>query len=187
MYEKKKVAFTNKKVFGNRFKNNISLCFCKVTKMMFQEKINVNGTINIEMTNDLLLEELWSYIYYLYFYNKGSIDLFKSMMDKKTRKATAIKFYETVIAYTDIRNSETSTKPAKPFDNTILIEFINKVLAEYKDDLINPVFDYLFKIMQREVNLTGITVRTGDKGNVSVMTKPDNVKNSNIKITLKPV
>jgi len=184
MFEKKKVAFKNKQIFGN-FKNNINACFCKVTKMMLSEKINVDGTINITKAADMALEELWSYVYYLYFYNKDHLSVFKSMIDPDTGKATAIRFYESVIAFTNIRNSQTSATPAKPFNSVLLSEFINKVLAEYNIKVINPVFDYLHRIMERKITFSGLTLRTGDnKGNVSLLTKADNVKNADIKITL---
>jgi len=188
MYEKSRVAFTRKEIFGNKFKPTITTCFCTVSKMLFADMINTDGTIDIDKAVSLKKEELWAYIYYLYYYNNTNVSVFKSMKNEDNGKASAAHFYDTVISITDEEDDE--TKPAKPFDTTTLIIFINNVLEEFGHELINPIFDYLEVILKKNIisRISGITIKTGNvstnSGKIKIVTDEKDIANANVKVTL---
>lgn len=189
MYEKSRVAFSRKEIFGNKFKPNINACFCTVSKMLFGDMINTDGTIDIDKSVNLSKEELWSYIYYLYFYNNTNVKVFKSMKNEDNGKASAAHFYDTVISMVaDAEDDE--TKPAKPFDTTTLIIFINNVLEEFGKELINPIFDYLGIILKKNIisRISGISIKTGNEssnsGKIKIVTDEKDVANANVKFSL---
>jgi hypothetical protein len=195
MFEKKRVAFSRKEIFGLKFKPTIDICFLAVAKMLFSERINIDGTIDINQSINLKKEELWSYVYYLYFYNHSNVEIFQSMKNKKDGKASAELFYSTVVSFTGSEAENTYTNvnvnshPAKSFDNVTLIIFINNVIEDYGKVMVNPIFDYLSILMKKNVltRLSGITIKTGDdNGNnsnkIKIVTNNANVANANVKI-----
>ncbi len=189
MYEKSRVAFTRKEIFGNKFKPNINACFCTVSKMLFADMINTDGTIDINKSVNFKKEELWSYIYYLYFYNNTNVNVFKSMKNKDNGKASAVHFYDTVISMV-AEAEDDETKPPKPFDTTTLIIFINNVIEEFGRELVNPIFDYLGIILKKNVlsRISAITLKTvnvgTNSGKIKIVTDEKNVANANVKVTL---
>lgn len=195
MFEKQRIAFTRKEIFGNKFKPTINACFCTVSRMLFGDNINTDGTIDIDKAVNLTKEELWSYIYYLYFYNNTNVSIFKAMKNEENGKASAPNFYSTVISMVDDEDAEggnNAKKPAKPFDTTTLIIFINNVIEEFGRELVNPIFDYLNVIIKKNIitKLSGITIVTGNNattGNankIKIVTDEKNVANANVKIRL---
>lgn len=196
MFEKARVAFTKKEVFGTKFTPAIDTCFCTVSKMVYNDKINPDGTIDINKNGSLSLKELWSYVYYLHFYNHTNVPVFKSMTNQKNGKANAVLFYTAVTAFVENVDEDTEEKPAKPFDNTTLIIFINNVIEEFGKQLVNPIFDYLQVLLKKNVltRISGITLVTGkdDVGNnatssankIRIVTDPNSVANANVKVKL---
>lgn len=184
MFDKKKISFKTKTVFGYNFKNSIDQCFCVTSKMLFSGKINYDGTIDPSQADAFKKSELWSYIYYMYYYNNVDIEEFIAM--KREDKADAVSFYNvvTAVAKTYTANISESALPAPPIDALSLINFINKIIVVNGDDLVNPIFDYLKVITERKVmdNFKGIKLITGDKvQDIQVMRGPQ-AKNANIKI-----
>jgi len=204
MFTKQRIAFSRKEIFGSKFKATIDACFCVVSKMLFNDKINIDGTIDITEASNLKKEELWSYIYYLYFYNHSNVTIFQSMTNKDNGKASAEQFYAAVVsltenenenAYTDV-NVNVNSHPAKPFDISTLIIFINEVIEEFGKELVNPIFDYLSVLMKKNVmtRLSGITIKTHENasGNSSqnankirIVTDNAGVANANVKFKLE--
>lgn len=193
MFKKKKIAFSRRELFGTKFKSSIDNCFCVVSKMLFNDKINLDGTIDITQAVNLKIEELWSYIYYLHFYNHKNVTIFASMTDEN--KASAEKFYSAVISLTAdenesiYTNSNTNSEPAKSFDVTTLIIFINNVFEEFGQGLVNPIFDYLSILMKKNVltRLSGITIKTGDNASnkIKIVTDNADIANANVKFRLE--
>lgn len=199
MFEKQRIAFSKKEIFGNKFKPTIDSCFCTVSKLLFAGKIENDGTINIYQSINFKKEELWAYIYYLYIHNT-SVSVFKSMTNKQNGKASAAQFYSTVITITgididedgdDILDESNKNQKVTPFDATTLIIFINNIIEEFGKELINPIFDYLSILLKKNVltRLSGFTLKTNNNvnrtnNNIKIVTSNANVVNANVKFTL---
>lgn len=186
MFIKSKLSFKNAMVFDKRFKPRLDHCFCVVSRMLFNNRINVDGSIDMENAGFLTKYELWSYIYYLYYYNNSSIDEFVAMKNKDNSKASAMLFYQSVKKV--IQNQYVADDEVVAFDVNSLVYFINMTVHKYGTDLRNPVIDYLRRILGSKdavAKLSNFTLVTGrPETNVQVVTKPENVKNANIKVRL---
>jgi hypothetical protein len=185
MFIKKKLAFSDKKVFGYNFRTSIEYCFTKTAKMLFAGKVNYDGTIDETKSDTFTLTELWAYIYYLYYYNNSDLDEFKAMKSKDTGKADAINFYNVVASVSTGQPVDIRLGSHLTLNSKLLISFINKIILTYNDDLVNPMFDYLKVLSQKHIitKLSGIKLVTGQtNGEFEVV---QNTKNANIKIELR--
>lgn len=192
MFEKARVAFTRKEIFGTKFRPAIDPCFCTVSKMLYAGLINSDGTIDIDKSGVISKQQLWSYVYYLWFYNHTNVLVFKSMKSPENGKANAALFYSAVTMFVEGQDDNArEEKPVKPFDTTTLILFISEVLEEFGKQLVNPIFDYLRVLLERDVitRLSGVGIITGKKDNpnskadITIVTDPKEVENANVKIT----
>lgn len=144
MFKKEKLSFANKEVFGD-FKITVNGCFCMIAKMTVDNKIYKDGTINPSIANKLKLEELWSYIYHLYYHNYGTNEVFSQMRRKNITlrvKGSAHLFYLTVKEFLGMKEDPSAVIKDK-ISKIDLILFINNVVEKYKGNLVNPVFDYI--------------------------------------------
>jgi hypothetical protein len=108
------------------------------------------------------------------------------MKTPKNNKASAVLFYDSVMKTVDEKNKE-GEKSVTPFDINTLIYFINIIVHRYEGHLVNPVIDYLKKILEKEIipSLGSIAIKTGtNSGNVKIVTNPQNVANANVKVRL---
>lgn len=191
MFKKQRVSFKKKEVFGHKFSPNIDTCFCSVSKMLFADNINVDGSIEIEKSTVLKKEHLWSYIYYLYHFNheNDKTPEFAMMTNTTNGKANATKFYDTVLLVVNNDEKYKSMKPVPPFDENTLIYFINIIIHKYASVLINPVIDYLNKILSKEIipTLGSLSIKTGETNgkNVTIVTQPDQIANANVKVNFR--
>lgn len=187
MFEKQKLQFSNKSVFGYAFKNNIDDCFCKTSKMLFAGKINPDGTIDESRADTFKKSELWSYIYYMYYYNSDDVDEFKAMRKKRTGQANAVLFYDVVKTVVDRQTVDINSAAGdlvKPLNTMYLIKFINNVIADNDDKMLNPVIDYLKMLLSKKalLNLKGIKLVTGNQsGKFQIVDE----KNANIKVGIQ--
>jgi len=189
MFEKQRIAFSNKDIFGLRFKADVRACFCTVSQMLFDDKINLDGTIDISKVVSLTKYELWCYVYYLFFHNQTNVPIFRSMVNPETGKASAPLFYEAVLSMVqDEKYTAREDLPARALDPTTLVLFINEVLEEFGKQLVNPIFDYLHVIMQKNImsRIANVTIKTGDKNTdrIKIVTDQRNVDDANVKVDL---
>jgi hypothetical protein len=164
-----KISFKRFDIFGKTFAPSLNSCFARVSNMLLTGTINSNsrpgmksGTIDLQIGLATNRTSLWSYIYYLYFYNNKTNPVFYSM---KNTKANAELFCKTIMSYLG----------TDKLDNMALTIFINKVINEYS--LINPVIDYLDNIVKNKQvipKLSEILIKDG------VLT--NNVKTADIKL-----
>jgi hypothetical protein len=164
-----KISFKRSDIFGKAFTPSLNSCFARVSNMLLSGTINSNmrpgmkaGTIDLQIGLTTNRTSLWSYIYYLYFYNNKLNPIFYSM---KNKKANAMLFCQTIMSYLG----------TDKIDNMALTIFINKIINEY--NLINPVIDYLGNIIKnKEVipKLSEILIKDG--------TLTNNVKTADIKL-----
>lgn len=160
MFEKSKLSFRSKQIFESNFRASINTCFNVVAKMLFDGIINVDGTIDMKHTGRLRKYQLWSYIYYLYYYNHSTLDIFANMLEKD--KANAYLFYEQVRLFVDSPYVTAGT--IKPLDVNSLIYFINKLIHTKGDSLTNPVIHFLQTLLSDKETISklkGLTVITG--------------------------
>lgn len=157
MFTKSKLSFTSTVVFENEFKPSIDHAFCVVSRMMFLNMINIDGSINEEQLGLLKIYELWSYIYYLYYYNHSSVETFAAMKNTTDGKASALLFYETVRR--EVENPFIGSDEVLPLDVNTLAYFINKMVHTYGKNMRNPVVDYLSEIVRRIMDNKSIVAK----------------------------
>jgi len=178
MFEKLRIAYSREEIFGKHFKPSINDSYCMTAKMFFNNKINIDGSIELTKENNFKKEELWSYLYYLYYYNHSTIPTFIEVIDKSKYKSSALKFYNIISKIFNINDNV--SKSAKPLENIILIKFINYIIKEYSKDLINPIFDYInILIKTNNMKLKNLNIK-GDK----IITDEEKLKNANIIVKL---
>ena len=194
-FKKRKLAFNNVEVFGSAFKNDEEKCFCRVSKMIIYGKIERDGTIkdqlNLPKQYRLSKSDLWTYIYYLYSFNKGpnGIDVFEKMQDTDNKKASAVLFYNVVKSF-ELQRSyslQSVASNAEEIPTRILASFINNVIETYDDSLLNPIIDFVTTQKEEVIksDMKGIKFITGKKtGELSFVTGA-NVQNANIKVSLQ--
>ena len=119
--------------------------FYYVATLFYNEKININGTIKLNLANFIEKYELVAYIHYL-FYNNNEHPIFNG---KKTKDITYDKLMN-IIQY----NIQKET-----FNNSDLIMFIDTIIMDL--DLFNPITFYLNKILKdnRVTKLNNIKIR----------------------------
>jgi len=134
-------------VFDKRFKNDIEVCFAVVAKMFFSGRIGQDGSIDVNNMVNTRKYELWSYIYYLYYYNNTSIEEFAAMKSKQGT-ASADKFYSTVRTVVDNKFVNTSEDVKYPsFDVQTLAYFINLIVHKYEGEIKNPITDFIRELL----------------------------------------
>jgi hypothetical protein len=176
MYTKQRIAFSKKELFGNHFKPGMDACFCRVSRLVFEGKIMPDGMIDAANIRGLGKDDLWSYIYYLFFYNNTNIPVFTSMVNQDNGKASAPLFYQAVF--------QTENTPLNA-DVPTLIIFINSTIEKYGAELVNPIFDYLKVILNTKniaSKISGISVIARNSG-FEIVTDPQKIQNANVKIT----
>ncbi len=154
---------------------------------MIKDVLNIDGSIDITKTGELKKYELWSYIYYLYYFNNTTLEEFALMKDNDNKgKASAIKFYEVV--RNTVNNQFVPQDKIIPLDVNTLSYFINILVHKYEENLTNPIVHYLQKLLNRKsdmIKLGKLSISTGNTGkNVEIVTNSNNVKNSNVRIRM---
>lgn len=190
MFVKARLSFANDAVFEKDFKPTIDNAFCVVSRLMWLQRINVDGTIDMDQATLLKKYEIWSYIYYLYYHNHSTLDIFAKMKSEDNGKASALLFYKAVAEKVNNQFIEESLAKNKlvPFDVNTLIYFVNLIVQEYGEDLTNPVIQYLQRIVKDPDTIEKIrkfSLVTGrPPGNVEVVTG-DGVNTADIKVVIK--
>lgn len=188
-HKTKTVPFSNKNVYGKQFKPGLKLVFPVVAKMLFDNKINITGGINSDNADGISRDELFSYIYYLWVYNKSNISPFTKLHDSRGL-ASGDLFYNTIKqVITD--NPEYNVRKSHDItaiDISGLIYFINKTVNDNYGKIIIPVVDHLNNLLKEESkkSFDGVTIKTGKFSNnmryqAEVLTDI-NSNNSDIKI-----
>lgn len=162
------ITFKKKEIFGNKFIPSIKSSLQYTILLLTREIIIVGssiakaGTLDFNKGVNLSKTELWSYIYYLYYYNKNTNRVFNSM---KKGKANAFLFLESILNYVK----------ASKIDKITLVTFINKIINDYK--LLNPLIDNLVNIMNNKEVIPRLSEILIKNGNVT-----NNVNSADIKI-----
>lgn len=94
------------------------------------------------------------------------------MRSKENNNADAEGFYNVVMTVehkTPVNVA--SSKEIEKVDKIALINFVNTMLSEYSEELLNPMFDYLKEMKMEKINLDGIRVVTGLTDDIKVSLK----------------
>lgn len=184
--------FNNVSVFDKKFKGDIDTCSCVVHKMIFSGKINIDGSIDISNMVNVHKFELWSYIYYLYYFNNTSVEEFAAMRNPKNGTASAEMFYKTVKAVVDNQFVYNLTNTGKKeivvsMDPRTLAYFINSMVHKYNKDLANPSVNYLETLINESkvARFNSLIVKTQSNGANNVKIVPST--NANVKIDVRNV
>lgn len=183
--EKKEIAFSShdgKRVFGQHFKSGYNEAVKVTAQLLLEDKLNTDGTINYNSITGLELSHIWSYIYYLYYLNRGSIIEFKQMTGDDGL-ASAERFYDvvmSVIKETGFKYFANKTSPIPLMD---LIKFVSNIVQKYGSQLINPVIQHYNNMVDTYLKELDVVVRTGREDMVLVK-NPSNVQNSDIIIKI---
>lgn len=162
------LTFKKKDIFGSKFIPSIKNALQYTILLLTREIIKIDshiakpGTLDFTKGINLSKTELWSYIYYLYYYNKNTNRIFISM---KNKKANASLFVKNVLEYVN----------ASKLDKITLVTFINKIINNYK--LINPLIDNLVGIMNNKEIIPRLSEIIVKSGNIT-----NNVNSADIKI-----
>jgi hypothetical protein len=109
-----RIVFKNARVFGEGFDTTFRTVVDVVGGLFTSGKLEVaTGAVNRGT-----LTELWTYIYYLYNYNNGTVAVFKAM--KKGEFASASKFYKVVQVATGTEGRPVTEKTLKAFINDVI-------------------------------------------------------------------
>lgn len=180
MFIKEDISFQTKEIFYG-FKPLINECFCIVSSMLFNEIINPDGTI--DFNRKVSVKELWSYIYYIYFYNNRHIPEFISMTNKKTNKASAKRFFEVVKLSVDLPD-------AKTLSSESLVLFIDRMIHTKKKEIMIPIVIYLQKILDRSIipaqTISFKKVKNSNT-NVEIITEKSEIENSDIVLRVNKI
>jgi len=195
------VNFSHAALFDKKFKPDIETCSCIVGKMVFAKKINIDGSVDVDNMINIRKYELWSYIYYLYYFNNTSIDEFVAMKNTKTGTASAENFYRTVRDVVDnqfvsrINIASDKDEVVVPLDPRTLAYFINMIIHKYEEDLANPIMSYLRELVRQKPKATfdSLIIKTGDNENVKIVpgigknANPNAVRDANVKIDITSI
>ena len=205
MTKKATLSFKSATVFDKKFKPDIETCSCVVSKMFFAGKLNMDGTVNKDNVSSLRKYELWSYIYYLFYYNNSSIPEFAEMKAKSIGgdlKASAMAFYIVVHNAVERKNSAVITVDSKvpliiPFDIQTLAYFVELMIAKYAVEgdhpkLMNPIIDFVRALVHKsqmvvEDRMSQIVVKTGNNNVKIVQGSDPSVTDADIKVNIRPV
>lgn len=185
-FKKKTISFSNTNIFGAQFRSGIKLCFSVVAKMLFDDKITISGGIESDKADNITLTELWSYIYYLYYYNSNDIPEFNNMKDDDGNASGELMYNQVrIIVDEEEFFNVRINKDVEIMHTTSLIYFINKMIIDYHDKIIIPVVEHLQNLLKKKNMNNNLSLKINNDSNMYYSAKllnDKNINNANIKI-----
>lgn len=179
-----------KSIFGKNFKSGKVFAMQNTAKLLMSNILEKNGAIKKNKISYLEESDLWSYIAYLYYFNKEHVTEFKHMKGNDGR-ASAERFYDVVRSVSG-KTSLTTHKSVEKISINDLHYFINHIISRRAKTLVNPVVEhYNNAILRNDIDTLkndfiknmDIVVRTGMK-DARIVTDPDEIQNSDIVISI---
>lgn len=149
------ITFASHHVFNDNsynrrlFRPHVDSCSCVVSRMIFSNVINIDGSIDDIQVVNLTVGHLWSYVFYLYTYNHTTSQVFSRMKSDGRNRANAGRFLAVVIQDT---SRGYVAEPSDVADVSRLIYFVNKTIHESNTALINPIIDYMQRLLSRKLD-----------------------------------
>jgi len=136
-------------IFGKGFISGLSMTSCAVAKLVNDNVLNMDGTIDrtdVEAYTRLQKRSLWLYIYYLWQQNKDRVDVFARM--SKTvpgggSKASAPNFISEVVRH--LSNKGHIVVDNKNPTKEDLVDFVNLVIEEYNEVVTIPFLEGIYR------------------------------------------
>lgn len=162
--------FTSTSVFGNGFIPNISSAVCVVGTMLNDNLLKVDGKIAISDLPKIKKYQIWSYIYYLWHYNRNHISVFENMtnFDGKKGIATTQSFLRGIYDVMD-NSTAKSNLLISIFSKERLAVTINNILRDNSDISI-PILQKLYKQLLNSGTIPGLQDM---KPQIQVTTSPN--------------
>jgi hypothetical protein len=155
----KNVSFGSKTVFGSRFQPGIKNAIGVVGSLLNTGALRLEGSIDPSDVSKIRKHQIWSYIYYLWYYNRDKIEIFEKMSnyEGKKAKATAKTFLTSFYDMMDKTGLEinSSTQLITIFNKERIVDTLNKILEKYPDISI-PVLQKLYKKLINSGKIPGL-------------------------------
>jgi hypothetical protein len=166
------ISFSSKSIFGHEFNPGIKASVCVVGSLLNYSYLKINGTIHPSKVSNMKKSDIWSYIYYLWYYNRAYIDVFSKMTnrDKKQEKASAQTFLSGLYPY--LEKSGGNETLASVFRKERLVNALNKII-ESNEDISIPILQRLYKQLINSGKIPGLP-NTGTTQDIEVSTRPNN-------------
>ena len=147
-------TFTRIDIFGKGFISGLSMTSCVVAKLVNDNILNMDGTIDrtdIEAYARLQKRSLWLYIYYLWQQNHDRVDVFARMSKSVPGggvKASSSNFVSEVVRHLSVKGHVVvdHSNPAKED----LVEFVNLVIEEYSEVVTIPFLEGIYKRVSKK-------------------------------------
>jgi hypothetical protein len=169
-----KTNFHDKQIFGQGFQPGLKSCMPGIGTLFQEDILKLDGTINLERMGKVTKTVVWTYIYYLWYYNKETVEVFKKMTDdsQKVKKASATLFSVAVKEYIQKQNPDKILSKARTFSKENLVSFVNDTVKENKDIKI-PVLQQLYKkLLNASRNNQSVNIALKKQNNTSNNLQP---------------
>lgn len=145
-------SFQNHDLFGPGFKSGVSFAECSLMQLISHDILNMDGTIDRQAiaTKHVEKKALWKYVYYLWYHNHTTLDIFRGMSNEKNQaQASAFNFVHTVL--------NTLGKPTSNAYHVVvtledLADFVNYVLAQSNGSIVIPFIEKIRNELLRRLN-----------------------------------
>jgi hypothetical protein len=179
----RKVSFSSKSIFGEGFATGQKKAVNVLGTILESNILKLDGSIALEDIPKWKKYEIWSYIYYLWHYNRTHIQVFSDMTHQRGKKAeaSAKTFLTGMYSVMDKNNVNANAGLPSIFTKERLIVTVNKIIKDNKDISI-PILQRLYKKLLNSGDIPGLSQV---KRNVNVKI-PNNSK-SNIQVKVDKI
>lgn len=144
-----RITFNDKSIFGKGFNRNIANTMCVVAKMVNDNVLNMDGTIDRRdhiAYQNVLKRDMWLYVYYLWQHNRH-LEVFDKMTLKQNNdipKGSAKGFIFGIIGYMQSKGYSIIDHPEILTKDNVA-DFIDQVIIEYSDKIEIPFLKNIYR------------------------------------------
>lgn len=151
------ISFSTTSVFGRGFQPGIKSAICVVGNLLNSNLLMLDGTISLDALADVKKHQIWSYVYYLWHYNRDNIDAFAQMTVKEGGKsrASAHTFLKALEPF--VGAGENDTIVAHTFTKQRIVDAIATLLRENPNvsiPILQKLYAKLLQLKHTEVQVT---------------------------------
>lgn len=147
------VTFNTVSVFGKAFVPNRQTAICSIGDMLNSGMLKIDGSIPTTNIGKISKNQIWSYVYYLWSYNRSRLDIFHNMSSYEHRKtkASPVKFCEELYYFMKKNDINVSGKLKSIFKKENIVFCINKILMKHPNISI-PILQKIYKKILNATN-----------------------------------